>query len=82
MLHKYGLDTNSMTYYDGNKITQFIDWLQNILQLIKEMETMGIIVCQQCDCTIDHFEDEKVSTLYAKCDGCNDHHHEETNEQY
>lgn len=43
---------------------------------------MGIIVCQQCDCTIEHFEDEKVSTLYAKCDGCHDHHeHEETNEQ-
>lgn len=28
---------------------------------------MGTIVCQTCDLTIDHFEDEKVTVLYAKC---------------
>jgi len=28
---------------------------------------MGTIVCQQCDSTIEHFEDEKVTTLYATC---------------
>ncbi|HHY73911.1 MAG TPA: GapA-binding peptide SR1P [Bacillus bacterium] len=32
---------------------------------------MGTIVCQQCENTIEHFEDEKVTTLYAKnCDCC------------
>ncbi|MDQ0272434.1 GapA-binding peptide SR1P [Cytobacillus purgationiresistens] len=30
---------------------------------------MGTIVCQTCNSTIDYFEDEKVSVLYAKC-GC------------
>ncbi|MCA1034525.1 MULTISPECIES: GapA-binding peptide SR1P [Bacillaceae] len=28
---------------------------------------MGTIVCQDCNSTIDHFEDEKVTVLYAKC---------------
>lgn len=31
---------------------------------------MGTIVCQTCESTIDHFEDEKVSVLYAKCGCC------------
>jgi hypothetical protein len=31
---------------------------------------MGIIVCQTCDSTIDYFEDEKVTVLYAKCNCC------------
>ncbi|MGC4375489.1 GapA-binding peptide SR1P [Fictibacillus sp. Mic-4] len=32
---------------------------------------MGVIICQVCDCTIEHFEDEKVTTLYAKeCPHC------------
>ncbi|PLT28041.1 GapA-binding peptide SR1P [Peribacillus deserti] len=32
---------------------------------------MGIIVCQTCNTTIDHYEDEKVNVLYsAKCDCC------------
>ncbi|WP_077211377.1 GapA-binding peptide SR1P [Bacillus dakarensis] len=33
---------------------------------------MGTIVCQTCETTIDHFEDEKVTVLYAnaKCDCC------------
>lgn len=33
---------------------------------------MGTIVCQSCDLTIDHFEDEKVTVLYSKCKGCHD----------
>lgn len=31
---------------------------------------MGTIVCQTCDSTIEHFDDEKVTVLYAKCNGC------------
>lgn len=27
---------------------------------------MGTIVCQACNSTIDHFEDEKVTVLYSK----------------
>ncbi|WP_210366404.1 GapA-binding peptide SR1P [Bacillus sp. REN3] len=39
---------------------------------------MGTIVCQTCNSTIDHFEDEKVSVLYSKvCDCCCDDHAEE-----
>ncbi|RLQ95904.1 GapA-binding peptide SR1P [Falsibacillus albus] len=34
---------------------------------------MGTIVCQCCNSTVDHFEDEKVSVLYSKkcchCEG-------------
>lgn len=33
---------------------------------------MGTLVCQACNSTIDHFEDEKVTVLYAKCDCCDD----------
>ncbi|HYK74776.1 MAG TPA: GapA-binding peptide SR1P [Pseudoneobacillus sp.] len=40
---------------------------------------MGTIVCQTCNSTIEHFEDEKVSVLYSacKCDGCETSHHKE-----
>ncbi|MFD2443363.1 GapA-binding peptide SR1P [Bacillus sp. CGMCC 1.16607] len=39
---------------------------------------MGTIVCQACNSTIEHFENEKVSILYSKCDdGCTGHHDEE-----
>lgn len=31
---------------------------------------MGTIICQSCNDTIESFEDEKVSVLYSKCDGC------------
>ncbi|MCT8139085.1 GapA-binding peptide SR1P [Anaerobacillus sp. CMMVII] len=31
---------------------------------------MGVIVCQTCGKVIEHFEAEKVSTLYGTC--CND----------
>lgn len=43
------------------------------------MRIMGTIVCQACNSTIDHFEDEKVTVLYSKCDDgcCNGHHDEE-----
>ncbi|KGX88781.1 GapA-binding peptide SR1P [Pontibacillus litoralis] len=33
---------------------------------------MGTIVCQDCQEVIEHFEDEKVSTLYGSCPECND----------
>lgn len=32
---------------------------------------MGTIVCQTCESTLEHFEDEKVTVLYGKCDSCN-----------
>ncbi|GAA0325085.1 GapA-binding peptide SR1P [Bacillus carboniphilus] len=41
---------------------------------------MGTIVCQTCNSTITHFEDEKVSVLYAKCDHCHEDLHEEDTE--
>ncbi|ESU32856.1 hypothetical protein G3A_09235 [Bacillus sp. 17376] len=34
---------------------------------------MGTIVCQTCNATIDHFEDEKVTVLYSKKCNCCDH---------
>ncbi|WP_081415763.1 GapA-binding peptide SR1P [Peribacillus kribbensis] len=34
---------------------------------------MGTIVCQTCNSTIDHFDDEKVNVLYStNCDCCSD----------
>ena len=41
------------------------------------LKKMGTIVCQACDSTIDHFEDEKVTVLYSRCNCCDDHHSEE-----
>lgn len=43
---------------------------------------MGTIVCQTCEGTIDHFEDEKVTVLYGKCSNCHTQHnvtHKEKN---
>jgi hypothetical protein len=37
---------------------------------------MGTLVCQSCDSTIDHFEDEKVTILYSKCHCCEGNHSE------
>ena len=31
---------------------------------------MGTIICQTCNSAVDHFEDEKVTTYYAKCTEC------------
>ncbi|MBE6183653.1 GapA-binding peptide SR1P [Heyndrickxia ginsengihumi] len=31
---------------------------------------MGIIVCQSCEATIEHVEDEKVTVLYSTCEHC------------
>ncbi|OZM58436.1 GapA-binding peptide SR1P [Lottiidibacillus patelloidae] len=28
---------------------------------------MGTIICQNCEGTIAHFEDHKVTTLYGNC---------------
>jgi hypothetical protein len=35
---------------------------------------MGTLVCQTCESTIDHFEDEKVTVLYSNCHNCEDKH--------
>ena len=34
------------------------------------MGKLGTIVCQVCDNTIEHFDNEKVTTLYSTCDDC------------
>jgi DNA replicative helicase MCM subunit Mcm2 (Cdc46/Mcm family) len=31
---------------------------------------MGTLVCQDCSKTLGHFEDEKVTILYSKCECC------------
>ncbi|MGM9923303.1 MAG: GapA-binding peptide SR1P [Bacillus sp. (in: firmicutes)] len=31
---------------------------------------MGTIICQSCNNTIESYENEKVSVLYATCDCC------------
>lgn len=36
---------------------------------------MGTIVCQECNATIDHFEDEKVTVLYSSNCNCKNHEH-------
>lgn len=38
---------------------------------------MGTIVCKHCESTIEHFEDQKVSTLYSKCDECDSQQQEQ-----
>jgi hypothetical protein len=43
----------------------------------KGIEQMGTIVCQACDSTIDHFEDEKVTVLYSRCNCCDGNHSDE-----
>lgn len=39
---------------------------QSFLQIIGGSK-MGTIVCQVCESTIEHFEDEKVTVLYGHC---------------
>ncbi|MGO4887942.1 GapA-binding peptide SR1P [Anaerobacillus sp. MEB173] len=34
------------------------------------MDFVGVIICQTCEKVIEHFEGEKVATLYAKCNSC------------
>ncbi|MFD1018018.1 GapA-binding peptide SR1P [Thalassobacillus hwangdonensis] len=31
---------------------------------------MGTIICQDCQGVIEHYDDEKVSTLYSTCPSC------------
>ncbi|OXS76634.1 GapA-binding peptide SR1P [Domibacillus enclensis] len=33
---------------------------------------MGTIVCSVCNKTVAYVEDEKVSTIYCKCERCKD----------
>lgn len=42
---------------------------------------MGTIVCQQCNHTIDFFEDEKVTTLYGTCNHCDCEQEKRMNEK-
>ncbi|MBO1513460.1 GapA-binding peptide SR1P [Metabacillus bambusae] len=42
---------------------------------------MGTLVCKHCNATIDHFEDEKVTVLYSKCDCCNNVNKENKNNE-
>ncbi|MFD2760589.1 GapA-binding peptide SR1P [Lentibacillus juripiscarius] len=32
---------------------------------------MGTIICQDCQEVIEHFDDEKVTTLFGTCPDCN-----------
>lgn len=42
-----------------------------VIKLKGRMRNMGTIICHACNSTIEHFENEKVSVLYSKCDnGC------------
>jgi hypothetical protein len=60
--YKYAIDIINVIYYYG--INERIYHHKGVLG-------MGTIVCQTCDATIAHFEDEKVTTLYGKCCKCN-----------
>ncbi|WP_081831626.1 MULTISPECIES: GapA-binding peptide SR1P [Geomicrobium] len=31
---------------------------------------MSIIICGTCNCTIEHYQGEKISTLYSSCNEC------------
>ncbi|QQK76782.1 GapA-binding peptide SR1P [Salicibibacter cibarius] len=31
---------------------------------------MAMIVCSECDCTIEHFKADKMATLYGNCEAC------------
>jgi len=33
---------------------------------------VGTIVCQECAEIVNHFEEEKVTTLYGTCPSCHD----------
>lgn len=36
----------------------------------KGLDSMEILVCQECDQTIEYMETEKAGVLYGKCEGC------------
>ena len=36
---------------------------------------MGTIVCQECETTLEYFEDEKVTVLYSSNCNCSKHKH-------
>ncbi len=56
---------NVLYYYKYKNV-----WKRFQLLWKREMNSLGIIVCQKCERTIDHFEEEKVTTLYANCNSC------------
>lgn len=38
---------------------------------MREVEAIGTLICQECLEIIEHFDDEKVTTLYGTCPDCN-----------
>ncbi|WP_010649560.1 GapA-binding peptide SR1P [Oceanobacillus massiliensis] len=34
---------------------------------------MGTIICKDCQQVIEHYEEEKVTTLYGTCPSCHEH---------
>lgn len=42
----------------------------NAYKIEEGVVKMGTIVCQTCNSTIEHFEDEKVSVLYTHNHNC------------
>ncbi len=59
----FSIDRINVTYYYNIKKNKT---LSKIFETKGELH-MGTIVCQTCNCTIEHFEDEKVTRLYSKC---------------
>lgn len=66
MTHYLGVEILSMSHYNELKLIESANK--------KGVEiSMGTIICPDCQRIIEHFEDEKVSTLYGtKCPTCND----------
>jgi hypothetical protein len=74
MCYTVCVDITNVTYYYIIK-----DNNDSVFTTTKGMRKMGIIVCQSCEKTIEHFEEEKVTTLYAKCNTCTCHGAKEEN---
>jgi len=57
---------------DKINVTYYYEISKTFSNIPKEkgLSGMGTIVCQTCNATIDHFEDEKVTVLYGQCSGC------------
>lgn len=65
MLHYLILDLLIMSYYN-----RFISLHTNIITA-EELDGLGTIICKDCHEIINHYEEEKVTTLYATCPNCN-----------
>lgn len=47
-----------------------LHYVINAYNIEEGVVKMGTIVCQTCNSTIEHFEDEKVSVLYTHNHNC------------